>query len=629
MLGSMRSKAGGWVAKAFIVLLAASFAVWGVSDVFSGRQSDVLAEVGTRQISGTEFQNTFNRQLRVLSSQTGRQLTPDQARAIGLDRQVLGQLLRDAALEAEADKLGLAISGETVAQRIANDRRFQNSQGQFNADQFRRLLQSNGLTEQTFVASERQGLLRQSIANTLQQGVGVPRTLIDVAYKNRNEQRDARYFIVKGSPDDVADPSDSDLKTFYDSNKQLFAVPERRELAVLQISPESLSDRVTVSEEDLKAYYEQRKEDYGTPEKRTVQQISFSSDADAKAARDKIAGGTSFDDIAKERGLSATDINLGEVTLKTLPDKVLAEAAFALDLNEVSQPVKGKLSTALLRVTGITPGEQKTFDQVRAEIEKTLQVDRARDEVLNVHDKVEDARAGGQSLDEIAKSLSLGIVSTPALDRSGNTAEGEAFSGITDLGDIMGAAFDSDVGIENDALTTGQDGFTWFAVSNVIAASTKPLDDVRADAIKAWKARQLRSALLKRGEALVKRAEGGESLEALATEAGAEIKLQTGIKRNEASEAFDAAAVGALFAAPEDGYAVALEGDGQGFRLMKSSPVFAAPFDANSDEAKAIKQVLTNGLTDDLYAQYLADLQTELGVTVNQERLNYVSGRQQ
>ena len=275
MLTVLRSKAGGLVAKAFIILLAASFAVWGIADVFSGRQSDVVAEVGTRTVSAPEFTNAFNRQLRALSSQIGQPLTPDQARQFGLHRQVLGQLLRDAALEAQADTLNLGIAPKAIAQRIADNPQFQSADGTFNADQFRRLLQSNGLTEQAFVAAERQGLMRGFIADSIAEGLTPPKTLTGIAYKHRTEQRDASYFVITGKKDDIADPSEEELKKFYDANPRLFAIPERRVIGILQVTPATLADQMQASDDELQTYYERRADTYGTPEKRTIHQIAF------------------------------------------------------------------------------------------------------------------------------------------------------------------------------------------------------------------------------------------------------------------------------------------------------------------------------------------------------------------
>ena len=119
MLDAMRSRAGGWVAKIFIVLLAASFAVWGVADVFTSRQGDVLVTVGEVEITAEEYRTVFNRQLRQMSRQIGRSITPEMARDMGLDRQILNQLIRDAAFTAQARNLDLAVPNRAIVSRIA------------------------------------------------------------------------------------------------------------------------------------------------------------------------------------------------------------------------------------------------------------------------------------------------------------------------------------------------------------------------------------------------------------------------------------------------------------------------------------------------------------------------------
>ncbi|MDH3742833.1 MAG: SurA N-terminal domain-containing protein, partial [Hyphomicrobiales bacterium] len=392
MLDALRNKTGSWVVKIFIGVLAASFAVWGVADVFTTRPTDTLAEVGTRQISVQEYSNRFQRQLRQLSQQLGQPLTAAQGRQFGLDRQVLGSLLRDAALEAQADQMKLMVSDTTVAQRIADNPQFQNSQGVFNKDQFLALLRNNGLNEQMFVIAEKQGLIRGAIATTIEQGAATPKQFAKFAHKFRNEQRDAAYIAVTVPEMTIAEPSDGDLKTFYEANPQLFAIPERRVIAAIQVTPDTLTDRIQISDADVAKRYEDRKADYSTPEKRTIQQITFASVADAAAAKAKIDGGTSFQDIAKQKNLSETDINLGTFTRDALPDQKLAEAAFGLAKDAVSAPVEGKLATVLLRVTNIEAGSQKSLGEVAGEIKKALQIDGARDEILSIYDKIEEFR---------------------------------------------------------------------------------------------------------------------------------------------------------------------------------------------------------------------------------------------
>lgn len=627
MLDALRDKTGSWVVKIFIGVLAASFAVWGIADVFTTRPTDTLAEVGSRQISVQEYSNRFQRELRLLSQQLGQPLTAAQGRQFGLDRNVLGALLRDAALEAQADELNLTVSDTSVAQRIADNPQFQNSQGTFNKDQFLALLRSNGLSEQMFVVAEKQGLIRGAIATTIERGAAAPQKLVEFAHKFNNEQRDATYFTVTVPETTIAEPSDSDLKTFYDANPQLFRVPERRTIAAIQVTADSLTDRIQISDEDVAKLYEDRKADYGTLEKRTIQQIAFASVEEAAAAKAKIDGGASFLDIAKEKQLSDTDLNLGTFTQTALPDPKVAEAAFSLAKDAVSAPVEGKLATVLLRVTNIEPGSQRPLSEVAGEIKKALQLDGARDEILAIYDKVEELRASGQSFDDIAKELSLTLLETAPVDRSGHTESGALVENLVDTSGIVRAAFESDVGVDNDPVATPDDGYVWFEVRDIIATSTKLLADARDDAVKGWKAEALRKAVVEKAEDLKKRAEAGETLAKLASEVGAEIKTQQGIKRNEASESFETAAVQALFAVREDGIAVAVDGDGKGAKLMKSTPVLAVPYDSQSAEAKSLATQLSTSFANDLYAQYLADLQRRLGVDIDEKVLANAGGQ--
>src|SRR5690606_14724583 len=97
-----------------------------------------------------------------------------------------------------------------------------------------------------------------------------------------------------------------------------------------------------VTDDDIKKAYEDRRLSFETPERREIHQIAFPTEAEAKAAAEKIAGGASFDDIAKERGLSPADMSLGTLSRQELVDAAIAEAAFALDEDGVSGPLAGR-----------------------------------------------------------------------------------------------------------------------------------------------------------------------------------------------------------------------------------------------------------------------------------------------
>lgn len=124
VLQTLRKGASGWIAKIFLVVLTLSFVVWGIADVFRGMGASSVASVGDTEISAQVFRQQYLDQLQRISRQAGRPITPEQARAFGLDRQVLNQMIADATLDAEAARLSLAVSDAQIAREIAENPNF-------------------------------------------------------------------------------------------------------------------------------------------------------------------------------------------------------------------------------------------------------------------------------------------------------------------------------------------------------------------------------------------------------------------------------------------------------------------------------------------------------------------------
>ncbi len=150
-------------------------------------------------------------------------------------------------------------------------------------------------------------------------------------------------------------------------------------------------------------------------------------------------------------------------------------------------------------------------------------------------------------------------------------------------------------------------------------------DQARAAVVTA-KARALSEDKAKK---LVERLKGGSKLEDLATEAGATVQTVQGLKRNESNDTFSAAAVAALFATPENGFAYAVEPDGRGAKVMQSQAVLLPAFDPNSPQVKQVKERLQQQASADVLAAYLSALQSEAGVTVNETLWRQISGTAQ
>ena len=139
--------------------------------------------------------------------------------------------------------------------------------------------------------------------------------LIDALNRFNGETRTLRYVLVPASvAGTIPEPSEADLKGFYENHQSKFTQPEYRKIGVLAVTPESVKDQVEITEADVRAAYEANKDLLGKPERRHLQQIPFPDIDAATAAYKKIQSGTDFVELAKEQGLSEADLDLG--TLK-------------------------------------------------------------------------------------------------------------------------------------------------------------------------------------------------------------------------------------------------------------------------------------------------------------------------
>ena len=626
MMDSMRNAAKSWVAKLLIGLLAVSFGVWGIADVFRARTNNALATVGGQEITGDQFNNAFRQYLQTISQQSGQALTPEQARDLGIDKAILDNLLQSAALDNEAHDQKLGVSNTFMAKDVMTNSAFQDSSGKFSADRFKQVLQQNGLNEAMFFAQERERMLRQALTGTATVDLPVNQGLLEAQYRYDNEQRDARYFVVTTQDSEVAAPTDDEIKKEYEANPAAYTAPEYRAVAVMKVEPSDMASKVTLTDEEIQQGYDKYKTEYFTPEKRTILQMTFPTAEDAQAAKAKLAAGTDFLALAKERGFSEQDVTFADKTKADFVDPAVADAAFSLAEGAVSDPVKGTLSTVLLKAVKVTPEHQSTLDDVKSELTERLKLERAGEEIQSIYDAVEDARAAQTPFEQIAEKAGIPFQIIAATDAQGKDKDGKDLD-MPHKQELLQAAFGSDVGVENDAISL-DNGYVWYEVREVVPATLKPLDAVKDQVKAAVTAKKVQALSEEKAKKLVERARSGARLEDLAAETKAEVRSAQALRRKESDDTFGPAAVAALFAVPDNGFAYALEADGKGARVMQSEPVLLPAFDAASPDVKKISEKLNPQLTENILTSYLTQLQNQAGVKVNETLWRNISGQQ-
>ncbi|UPK24073.1 peptidylprolyl isomerase [Bradyrhizobium sp. 195] len=632
MLRGMRKASSNWLGKTIMAVvmgvLIVSFGIWGIADIFKGFGQSTVAKIGSTEISLNEFRQIYTDRLQQISRQFGRPLTPDQARAFGLDRQVLQQTIAEAALDEEARRLGLGQSDEQIRQLIMNDPNFKGVGGNFDANRFQALIRNFGYTEQRYVAEQRKVSLRRQITGTIGAGLEPPKTMLDVLTRFQNEQRAIEFVKLDAAQAGQIDaPSPETLAAYFEDHKVQFRAPEYRKLAFVVVSPEEIGKWTEVSDEDAKKMFEQRKDRLGTSEKRQIQQIVFPNVADAQAARERLVGGMSFEDLGKERGLSASDVDLGLVTKSSLAAAV-GDAAFALPAGEISQPIEGGLGVAIVKVDKIEPGKEADYASLAGDIKREIATERARVKVADLRDKMEDERGGGSSVIDAAQKLGLTAVTIDAVDRSGRAPNGQPVANIPQGLDVVSQAFNTDVGVDNDSISFNG-GYVWYDVLAITPSRDRNLDEVRDQVEARWRQDQIAAKLKAKATEMVQKLEAGGKLADEAAAFGAKVETATGFKRDDSPAGVPAAVVSAAFRTAKDGVGQTAVSGGSEVVVFRVTDIVDPAVDAASEAFKKLKESLDRAQTEEQVASYVNRLETDIGTTINQAAFAQVTGANQ
>ena len=626
----MRKASSNWLGKIIMAtvmgVLIVSFGIWGIADIFRGFGQSTLAKVGRTEISAEQFRQIYTDRLQQIGRQFGRPLTSDQARALGFDRQVLQQTIAETTLDEEARRLGLGQSNEETLKTIFDDPNFKGVNGAFDPARFQGMIRQLGYSEQRFVAEQRRISLRRQIAGSIAAGLEPPKLLTEALARFQNEQRSIEYVKLGAAQAGTIDPpSPEALAAYFDERKTLFRAPEYRKISFVAITPEEIGKWQDVSDEDARKAFEQRRDKLGTPERREIRQIVFPNTEEAAAARSRIASGTSFEDLAKERGLGSSDVDLGLIAKSAIADPAIADAAFSLPSGEVSQPEQGRFGVALVKVAKIEPGATPTYESYAPQIKHDIASERARAKVGELRDKMEDERGGGASVVEAAQKLGLATVTVDAVDRSGRTPNGQPAANIPRGLDVVSQAFNSDVGVDNDPISYGG-GYVWYDVVGITPSRERNLDEVKDQVEARWRADQISSRLRTKATEMVQKLEQGGKLTDEAAQAGLSVETAGGFNRNASLPGLNAGVVAAAFRTAKDAAGQAPDTAANGWIVFRVSDVTVPPVDLASDDMKKLKDTVQRAQVDEQLAQYITKLESAIGTSINESAFAQVTG---
>jgi peptidyl-prolyl cis-trans isomerase D len=634
MLDAMRRGVANILIKILLGLLIVAFALWGVPEFVARNpwQSNAVATVGKKEISIDDFKRVYQEEMQAISQRLGRAATPEEAHLLGVVQRTLLRLTGVAALDLHATNLGVTATNEIVGQFIKGDNpSVIGIDGKTDMSKYAQVIRQAGYNSvQAYEEARRRDLARQQLVETLGAWTQPQQFLVDALHRYRNETRLIEHVTPDFSKVAVPEPSEDRLKEYFEQNKGQYIALEERKANVLLVPRDAALSQVKITDEEVKAAYDRAKASYDVPEKRRVAQLTFPDKAAAEKVYAELSKAKDFNEAAAKAGFPPADIDLGLLTKSQMIDPKIADAAFSLKKGELSKPVEGQFSVVLLRIGEIEGGKQRSFDEVKGEIRDNIASERVGQLLQSLHEKVEEGRAKGTPLKEIAEALKLPFREIAAVNRTGKTEDGKAVIAHADAGRIVEAIFGATPGVETETIELSDGGYAWFDLLGVTPQRPRAFEEVtaqvRANFTDEERRKEIASLVAKELDGL----KPGEGLERVAKALGGKVERTPPVKR--APEAVPPGLTVPLlqqaFAMAKGGVASMPTADGKSRTIFRVADVMAAP-SPTDEQTAALKADLARQLRVDLIDQYVGGLRTRYGYTVDEKKLVEALGVQQ
>jgi peptidyl-prolyl cis-trans isomerase D len=528
MLTTLRNSSKNSILKiifgTLLTVLIISFGMWGTEDLVgvSQKQSSV-ATVGKIDISSREFYSLYSRQTEEIRKLLGSSLDIKKSREFGYVDRALSSLINRALFNNEASELGLSVSDINVRDKILKDDAFKDDLGQFSELVFRQLISESGYTEDSYVEGSRQDLAREQMVETISSSLIIPKIMKNKLSEYSLEERSVDYITLKVEDEILSNPEESEIKEFYQENKENFMSNEYRSSETLLLDAKEYAKKSTVTEEEVKLLYEERKDLLVEPAQRFLHQIIVDSEQEASSIHKKV-NFKNFSSIAKiDAGLSEDDINLGWNTKKELPDEII-EATFKLDKGEVSNPIQSSFGWHIIKVIDVKSRKEIKYNEIKENFKSEILLEKGKEAVFDLQDELEDLLASGNNFEEISKLLEVKMIVASDIDNTGRAIDGNQNKEFKDER-ILRTIFNQKLNEEGNIIDIDKDeGLAISIVTKITPPRQLSLEEARKDVVEKLVFDLKLQKALKKAEMIKNKVANGDKFEVLAKSYNLNIK---------------------------------------------------------------------------------------------------------
>lgn len=621
MISKFASMRESWFTKIILTVTALSFmSLFGVSGyISSANRNKTVIKVDDIEISQNEFNYAVQKEISKMRA-VGMDLDEDGKVKAQIVNTLAQTMLEDAIVQNTMRKYNVDFTDSLVRNVIFSQPQFLDAQGHFDREAYKWFLSRANQTEQELINEIKLRLARRLLVDSQVSYTNVPEVLLAGMQKVLGQRRTFSYIkIAKADAVINRQPDEDELDTLYDDFAEEFAVPEKRNITVMFLSMDDIEKNIEIAPEEVAAYYKEHIDEYEQPEQRAVLQLVFENEEDATAAAQKLANGIDFMSVAAAAGQTMTDVALGYVARADLADE-LAEVVFSLNKGQTSEVVKIADSWQILRVTDIKAPQKADKAKAEAEIVDTLRQDKLYDASYEQINTIEDKLGAGQSLEDIAQSYGVELVSVKNLAEDG-TAElnnAQLAQILQKNKDIADSAFTYNEGEITQAIED-DNGILLVRVDGIIPEHQLPREEATPRLMQLWQDSEKTALTQEKVDNVSQDLEQGDAFATVAARYGLRVAKSMPISRRETIADIAPSEMLKLFTMPQDEATVIEQGDD--YLVITTTNIYDDSKSLTETDKNFLLQSLHQEISQEMADALLKDFASKYKVEVNQHRM--------
>lgn len=570
MLEFLRKRAQSIVIQGIVVIIALVFIFWGVGTNMMNKQEAAIV-VDNEEISFQQFQQAYDQAYTRLAQQFGGTVPKGLAENLNIKQQVIGQLTQEALLRQGGQEMGVMVSSREIQEEIENMVQFQNNGG-FDIERYRAILASNRLSPEKYEQSLRYELLGTKTIENIGAFSQVATDFeIEELYNLEKETVSVSYVVF--NPDtylDSIEVTDAELASWYEANGEGYKTEKQIKVGYLPFLYQDIGEKITVEDEQIRSYYDEHLTEFQVPEKRHARHILLRAApgdpeethkqqlAKAEEVLDQARSGEDFAELARlhsEGPTAATGGDLGFFTegqmVKSFNDEV-----FSMETGEISDVVKTDFGYHIIKLEEIQLGGVTPLEEAKEQIISELRLEQATPMAFQLATTAYESIIGAGSLATYLEQQSeMQLVVTDYFNRTTPPP------GLTSDPAFLDRAFQLQEN-ELSSIVETNDGYAIITAEAIIEPQIPPLEKVRDQVEKDFRAEKAAEAARQDAETLISEAgDDSTTFEQAAQNRGLAVEESGALMKNDQdhSSAFPQALVN------------------DAFRLTRTAPVSPEP----------------------------------------------------